>query len=362
MLRTRWLFAALTLTLVAPGPAEAKTEVPRARIEGAPGSKTKPKRAEAKRVATKTAPKAADEKKVDPKAAASKKTEPKATDAKKVDAKKTDKAEPKSDKLPKGALSIGAPNRGRLQGAVRLKGSAHLKNRAKNHSWGHPHLVKALKRVSDRVASKHKGSVLLVGDLSSRGGGRLEGHNSHQTGRDADLGYYATNSKGVALPLTRFVAFDAKGKARDGTSALFDDARNWTMVEAFLKDEAQVRYLFVAPHIKARLLAHATKKGVAREVLTKAASVLLAPRDADPHDDHVHVRIACPKGSPAGVCFEESIGGEAAPAIDAKQEKQEPAKQEPAKQEPAKQEPAKQEPAKQEPASTEPPARETSGE
>src|SRR5690348_10906954 len=58
------------------------------------------------------------------------------------------------------AQSIGPPNAGRLEGAVRLKGSHTLQQREGAHSWGLPQLVKLLHHAADRVARKHKGSVL----------------------------------------------------------------------------------------------------------------------------------------------------------------------------------------------------------
>src|SRR6185369_13361025 len=104
---------------------------------------------------------------------------------------------------------------------------------------------------------------MLVGDLSGRTGGHIDGHGSHQTGRDADVGFYVMNSRGKPMPVKRFIAFDGAGRARDLAWASFDDARNWAMVEAFLKyDKANVRYLFITNELRARLLAYAAKKHV----------------------------------------------------------------------------------------------------
>ena len=56
---------------------------------------------------------------------------------------------------------------------------------------------------------------MLVGDLSSEQGGKLSGHTSHQSGRDADVGFYATDARGRAVELDHFVAFAADGRAKD---------------------------------------------------------------------------------------------------------------------------------------------------
>ncbi len=221
----------------------------------------------------------------------------------KGDASKASKGKVSSGKI----QSIGAPNAGRLQGAARLKGSKHLKQREGAHSWALPSMVNLLGRASVAVAKKHKGAMMLVGDLSGRTGGPLDGHGSHQTGRDADVAFYAMNSKGKPLPIDRFVAFDGTGKARIIPGTFFDDTRNWALVEALLKDEkANVRYLFISVPLKGRLLAYAMRKNVDKDFIVRASTVMMSPPDADVHDDHFHVRIACPE-STKDVCVEEAM-------------------------------------------------------
>ena len=208
----------------------------------------------------------------------------------------------------KGAQSIGPPNHGKLAGAARLKQDKHLRQREGGHSWALPQMVQLLHHAANAVARKHKGSVMFVGDLSGKTGGHLDRHGSHQSGRDADVAFYVANSKNKPIPIKRFIAFDDAGNARDVPGAHFDEARNWALVEAFLKDQgAAVRYLFVTNGLRARLLAHAGKKHVAKELVERAASVMMSPADADLHDDHFHVRIACPD-TMRDLCMEESTG------------------------------------------------------
>jgi penicillin-insensitive murein DD-endopeptidase len=207
----------------------------------------------------------------------------------------------------KGPQSVGAPNAGHLEGAMLLRGSHTLKQKEGSHSWGLPELVRALQRASVKVAKKHKNSVMLVGDLSGRTGGFLERHGSHQTGRDADVGLYVMNSKGKPVNVRHFVAFDGTGKGRELPWAMFDEARNWDLVEALLTDEkANVRYLFISNPLRAKLLAQAAKKHATREMITRAAAAMMSPPEADVHDDHIHVRIACPE-SMRGSCIEEAM-------------------------------------------------------
>src|SRR6185503_13822480 len=98
----------------------------------------------------------------------------------------------------KAPRSVGAPNKGKLEGASKLRKTKHLVQRTGALQYGLPDLTQLLKRVGERVAKKHAGAVMLVGDLSAKEGGSVRGHNSHQSGRDADIGFFVANSKGKA--------------------------------------------------------------------------------------------------------------------------------------------------------------------
>ncbi|MDI1427960.1 penicillin-insensitive murein endopeptidase [Polyangium sorediatum] len=238
---------------------------------------------------------------------------------------KKDKGEPKKgaekERKPKGALSAGAPNKGRLYGGEKLASSKSVEVRGGGHAYALPDLVRVLRRAAAKVSGKHKGSVLYVGDLSAKSGGALFGHNSHQSGRDADVGFYMVSEKGKHVNPHRFVAFGSDGRARGGEVVRFDDERNWAFVEALLTDtKTDVRYLFVSAGLRTRLLKYAAKKNVPKDLYTKAAAALMSPADADVHDDHFHVRIACPEKM-RPTCVEESHlrggGGNAASAVSA---------------------------------------------
>jgi penicillin-insensitive murein endopeptidase len=207
-----------------------------------------------------------------------------------------------------GSRSIRAPNSGQLEAADRLTGSSALWPRAGAHPFGTIDLVRLLHRAANQVARKFRGSTLLVGDLSARQGGKLAGHRSHQSGRDADVGFYLESDRGRPVRLRHFVPFDAEGRARSGPAVHFDDARNWAFVQALLEDRwIEVRYIFVAHALKMRLLKTAEEHRASKELIHRASLVLMTPAGA-PHDDHFHIRIACPASS-KGVCTEESLRG-----------------------------------------------------
>lgn len=221
-------------------------------------------------------------------------------------------AEPKHDqaeaKAPKGsARSLGAPNQGRLEGGTLLRPSKTVHVAKGTNNWGLPQLVRAVRRAADAVVTKYKGPPMFVGDLSTKGGGPLLPHRSHQSGRDVDIGYYAVDGKNRPVLLDRFVAFDAAGRARDGSGLRFDAPRNWGMIRALLENpEIEVRYLFITAGLEKLIVEHAERKHARRELVARAATAMQNPDDVIPHDDHVHVRIGCPKGGRGG-CIEESI-------------------------------------------------------
>lgn len=213
---------------------------------------------------------------------------------------KTTHAVSKSTPPPVRADSVGPPNEGRLEGGIHLDLSKPYLRGAPMHSsldtrWGLPGLVNAIDRAAKAVAKKYPGATLNVGDLSRRHGGDLARHHSHESGRDADLGFYMVDAHGKPLERKTFVKVDDKLAAHDVPGARFDVAKNWLFLQNMLLDRnARVSHVFVADPIKQALLAHARARGVAHALYVRAALVMMQPTGGLPHDDHFHVRISCP--------------------------------------------------------------------
>jgi len=207
------------------------------------------------------------------------------------------------------SLSVGHPNSGWQRRSMKLRHTRYLsvKRGSRARSWGHPALVKMLRRNARDIARSVRGSIMLVGDLSRRHGGPLAGHHSHQSGRDADVAFYATNRRGKPVRMRKFVAFDGDGNAKDNSGLRFDDRRNWLLVRAWMRDHrAGLSHVFVSWPLRTRLLDYARKLRVSKKVLLAAAVLLKRPKNASAHDDHFHVRIACPKGQ-GDICKEHPI-------------------------------------------------------
>ena len=199
------------------------------------------------------------------------------------------------------ARSIGSPTDGHLVGGAHLGDAPYLRiypvYAGADVRYGVDPLVGLIDRSAKSVRKQFPDAVLSVGHLSKAGGGELDRHASHESGRDADIGFYVKNVAGKPILSDHMVAFVGDGTAPSWPGAHFDDARNWALVASILGDgHARVTHIFVATPIRERLLAYAAKIGASPAVRTKAAEVLAQPHGALPHDDHFHVRIACPSG------------------------------------------------------------------
>jgi penicillin-insensitive murein endopeptidase len=195
--------------------------------------------------------------------------------------------------------SIGSPTEGHLLGGAHLDETSYLRivpaYTGADVRWGLEPLVEMLDRTARQVRRQYPDAITSVGHLSREGGGEIDRHRSHESGRDADIAFFVRNAGGRQLLAPRFMPFRGDGTAVGWPGAVFDDAKNWALVAAMVNDaEAHVTHVFVAAPLRARLLAYAERMGVAASARMRAAEVLQQPRGALPHDDHFHVRIGCP--------------------------------------------------------------------
>jgi penicillin-insensitive murein endopeptidase len=200
------------------------------------------------------------------------------------------------------SVSVGTPMSGSLvRGEVlptRGSGFRMMRTtRDRKARFGVSELVRLVEESAHAVRRRIPGSLLMVGDLSPRKGGRVEHHGSHQSGRDVDFAFYMINNAGQPEATEVFVPFDANGHSVEPPMEYrFDTARNWALVRALLESKtADVQWIFVADHLRALLLDHGETSGAPRSVLGRARQVLHQPGRKG-HWDHFHVRIYCPAG------------------------------------------------------------------
>lgn len=185
--------------------------------------------------------------------------------------------------------SIGSYAKGCLSGAVPLPLDGEhwqVMRLSRNRNWGTPELVHYLERFSNDVAADGWPG-LLVGDMSQpRGGPMPTGHASHQIGLDVDIWY-------VPMPNRTLSRDERETKSAVSllmTGRLSVDPAKWSgLDERLLKRAAsypEVARIFVSAAIKKRLCATTdTDRAWLRKL-----------RPWWGHDDHFHVRLACPPG------------------------------------------------------------------
>jgi penicillin-insensitive murein DD-endopeptidase len=207
------------------------------------------------------------------------------------------------------SISYGPSNRGKLINPAQLPVSGEgyvIPGRwaRRGLNYGTDELVALIIHAGRRIHGERPGSRFGVADLSRRRGGPSVWHRSHQTGRDADLLFFATDDRGNPVPMESMPRFGADGRALlvaegqparpDAQVLRFDVERNWLLVRALLHNPiAEVQYIFVYEPLKQLLLAHARASGEPEELIAQATFILQQPGDSLPHDDHFHVRIYC---------------------------------------------------------------------
>ena len=185
---------------------------------------------------------------------------------------------------------IGFYAKGCLSGAVPLPldgPSWQVMRLSRNRNWGMPQLAEYLEKFSADARKYDGWPGLLIGDMSQpRGGPMATGHASHQIGLDVDIWYVPmpdhtlTANERETIPAVSLLM----------TGRLSVDPQKWSdRFPKLLKRAAsypEVTRIFVSPAIKQELCNTATGD---REWLRKL-------RPWFGHDDHFHVRLACPAG------------------------------------------------------------------
>jgi len=197
--------------------------------------------------------------------------------------------------------SVGRPHHGVQTGATELPVSGEGYERYRrggSYYWAQPRLIRAVQEAAALVARELPGGApLLIGDLSARHGGKISRHNSHRSGRDVDLLWYVTTPTGISVRNPSFVQLGPDGLAPVPDTDSFvrlDVPRQWLLVKALLRSlHVSVQWMFCSSDVESLLVQYAIAKGEDPELIWRAQNVLLEPGDSLPHDDHIHLRVAC---------------------------------------------------------------------
>ena len=225
------------------------------------------------------------------------------------------------------SVSTGRTNQGRIRKPAKLslRGSGWVvpaRWKERGFQYGVDELVEAVERAARRVHARDRRAVLGVADLSRKTGGRSIWHRSHHSGRDVDLLFYTTDTRGRPMkpPEHEMIRFDDEGVPFVGPKDAqgyrdpqwqerrFDTARNWQLVEALVTDPSiRLQWIFVSTGLKARLLTHAAQVKRPQWIIETVDAVMHQPGNALPHDDHFHVRMYCTRADRFHGCEDRGV-------------------------------------------------------
>lgn len=158
-------------------------------------------------------------------------------------------------------------------------------------AWGTPLLVETLLDVSERMAWEHPElDPIIVGDISTRGGGPMHGHKTHDLGIDADIGVFIDQGHQPRY----FI---------DISPRRLDVRATWLLIQALL-DTGNVQFILLDQGHMNRLRVHLSEElGWTTEEIDQVLvpestrlgyDVRGVVRHAPNHLSHLHVRITPP--------------------------------------------------------------------
>jgi penicillin-insensitive murein endopeptidase len=189
-----------------------------------------------------------------------------------------------------GPASIGPPSAGALVNGVQMQQSELWQLTDPGRAWGTQETVDALQRCVERVNQRFPGTPpITIGHLSAKTGGHLNPHRSHQSGRDADVGYYY---KGTTRPFIR------------ATADNLDLVRTWALIKTALK-ETTVEMILVDHSVQRLLVDYAAASGEDPAFLDEVFQIRgknarAAIRHIKGHDNHIHFRFHNPEAEAMG--------------------------------------------------------------
>lgn len=185
--------------------------------------------------------------------------------------------------------SIGLPSNGKLQGGVPMvDGPGRVMKMIGWKSFGTANTVAVLDKVLRRWADTGHRQPVLVGNMSSRSGGKLSPHSTHQSGRDVDLGYMQILPAGEEL---NWRLMDSRN---------LDAKETWALM-SMLVQTGQVEVIYVDREIQKLLHDYAVKHQLMpKSALSKWMEYPSPTGSGNPvmqhvkgHADHMHVRFKC---------------------------------------------------------------------
>jgi penicillin-insensitive murein endopeptidase len=186
---------------------------------------------------------------------------------------------------------FGGPANGCIAGAQALPpdGPGYQAVRlSRNRNWSHPQTISYIRDLGARARAAGL-TPLYIGDLSQpRGGPMRDGHASHQNGTDVDV-WFNLNPK-PSLPASQREIIDIVRLVTSDEKRV-DPAQ-------FRPEHARLLQMAAAPANVDRVLVHyAIKKHLCESLPPGERGWLRKLRPWVGHNEHFHVRLACPPGN-----------------------------------------------------------------
>ena len=188
-------------------------------------------------------------------------------------------------------VEVGACPDGYLPNGVQLKPSPGLYNIwFPDRVWGRQEMIDMITRASEEMAwLVPEADPIVIGDISTRWGGKLEGHMTHRGGIDVDISLYWDDA--------RTIIGDYPGAHPDK----IDVEVNWLLIRTMM-DTGYIERILLDQRNIDRIKVYAVESGD----LTPAEADRMFPargsRDrfkigvvhhAPNHQEHMHVRVLC---------------------------------------------------------------------
>lgn len=179
-----------------------------------------------------------------------------------------------------GSISVGLVEAGRLINGVPMPSGDAWHVVDPHNAFGTQETVEFIQAAANAVRAQFaEAPVLRINHIGKQSGGYIRPHQSHQAGRDVDLGFY-------------YPAGEDPGRLSKKRELAMDLPMNWALIKALITS-ADVQFILVDKRIQARLYDFALKLGEDKAWLDKLfhsgfASLI---RHARGHRDHFHVRF-----------------------------------------------------------------------
>ncbi|MBA3502448.1 MAG: penicillin-insensitive murein endopeptidase [Myxococcota bacterium] len=189
--------------------------------------------------------------------------------------------------------SIGAPWSGKLDRSTKFRAPERTHLRRPHRAFGTRTTVDHTRRaIMETLVSFPKAHTFAIGDFSAPRGGRISEHNSHQSGRDVDLGLFY-KKKPAGYPAS-FVEADED---------TLHKAAMWSLIANLAStrdDDGGIHIMFLDFDLQGVIYDWAKENGVSEGRLNRifqyphgrGASAGLVRHEPN-HGNHLHVRFRC---------------------------------------------------------------------